>query len=369
MISLQENKSLITIWNTNSNKFSHKCTPIDERITSLDISNNNKLIIFSTENGNIFIYELFSGNLLNQNNTKISNEKIHKIKTCLNNGGLLILTENYFKINLIYDLIAQENDDSFIELQNYNYDNFIFIPELNIICLFNKNKISFVNFPNIKNTLKIINFNNDDINLIKIYCKNIFIITSTKIFLFDITTLLKQDLEKKNLAENYNFDELIPIITVDSQISCIEITNKHLLVGHVDGKITIWSQKQFGQYKQVNIFHQHKGEITNIISINRPISQYGLNFNCNIQETIVKPLKKQSMEYDDMINVKINSNQDDIVDKFLQKYLEADNNIFNLERLGQSFNNQNRDGGPEKNFEDNNFLKKKLKELYTVLNS
>ena len=46
--------------------------------------------------------------------------------------------------------------------------------------------------------------------------------------------------------------------------------------------------KFFNNYQKENVFDIHKGGNTNVMLINRPISQYGLNFNSHIEETFVK---------------------------------------------------------------------------------
>ena len=54
-----------------------------------------------------------------------------------------------------------------------------------------------------------------------------------------------------------------------------------MITGHEDGKIYIWGKKTVDAplYSYENMYNLHKGAITNILLINKPISQYGLNFN------------------------------------------------------------------------------------------
>ena len=58
----------------------------------------------------------------------------------------------------------------------------------------------------------------------------------------------------------------------------------------------------------------HKGKIINLLLINKPISQYGLNFNKNLQECIIS--NKQIKELKD---VKIKQN--DFFEKEIENYI------------------------------------------------
>ena len=107
IMAMQENKSLITIWKTNASEPFLKSAPIDERIISAEISSNNKLLFLGTETGNLFIHELFSGNIIG---LQISNEKIHSIKAITNNSSYIIcLCKDYIKTFFLekYFLIIQ----------------------------------------------------------------------------------------------------------------------------------------------------------------------------------------------------------------------------------------------------------------------
>jgi WD40 repeat protein len=88
LLALQENKSLITIWKTNASEPFLKSTPIDERITSILLSDNNKLLFLGTETGTLYTHELFNGN---QKNKQIALEKITDIKIGLKDSVLFRL--------------------------------------------------------------------------------------------------------------------------------------------------------------------------------------------------------------------------------------------------------------------------------------
>lgn len=64
IICLQENKSMFMIWKTDTVDTFIKCSPIDENITCFKPSSDNLYLLVGTDSGKVFIYELFSGNLL-----------------------------------------------------------------------------------------------------------------------------------------------------------------------------------------------------------------------------------------------------------------------------------------------------------------
>ncbi len=112
ILSLQENKSLITYYKTNATEPFLKCNPIDERITSIEASDDSKMLFISTENGNFFIYELFSGNLLV--NSQISSEKIFEFKSFMkNNSAFVFVCEDYIKFYLMENFLDKINVNSF----------------------------------------------------------------------------------------------------------------------------------------------------------------------------------------------------------------------------------------------------------------
>jgi hypothetical protein len=95
IFALQENKSLITIWKTNASEPFLKATPIEERITSILLSDNNKLLFLGTETGMVYIHELFSGN---QKSKQIALEKITDMRIGLKDSLLFCLSDDYFRV-------------------------------------------------------------------------------------------------------------------------------------------------------------------------------------------------------------------------------------------------------------------------------
>jgi hypothetical protein len=127
IITLQGNKSLITFHKTNSTEPFLKCNPIDERITHIENSDDSKYLYISTENGNFFIYELFSGNLVCS--TQISSEKILVFKSFYkNNSAFLIISEDYIKFYYLENILEKINLNNFyndmdIDDEDNNYNN------------------------------------------------------------------------------------------------------------------------------------------------------------------------------------------------------------------------------------------------------
>merc|ERR1711957_1050519 len=129
------------------------------------------------------------------------------------------------------------------------------------------------------------------------------------------------------------------------------------------------------------IFSNHKGGISNIVCGNRPISQYGLNFNNKIEEIIVKPLKKPSVPYGENIPVKISINKDNTFEKILYENCNEKTDyglyIINTEENEVNKGNENKINGKDNarinkvnnaaNLNDPKFLKKKLNEMTDIL--
>ena len=78
----------------------------------------------------------------------------------------------------------------------------------------------------------------------------------------------------------------------------------NIITGHEDGKIFFWNKKTLNSlfYQYENMSQIHKGKITNILILNKPISQYGLNFNKQISECIVSKTQTKKI---DKIKIKL----------------------------------------------------------------
>lgn len=123
ILTMQGNKSLITVYKTNATEPFLKCNPIDERITNLEASDDSRYLYISTENGNFFIYELFSGNLICS--TNISAEKLITFKSFYkNNSAFLMLSEDYIKFYYLENILEKINLKNFYnEIDLMDIDN------------------------------------------------------------------------------------------------------------------------------------------------------------------------------------------------------------------------------------------------------
>lgn len=145
LLTLQENKSLITFYKTNASEPFLKCNPVDERITCIDVSDDSKHLYISTENGNFFIYEVFSGNVLIT--ATISSEKILEFKSFYkNNSGFLFVCEDYIKFFLLENLLDKINFNSIYE--NMDNEGTIFDAAPNTGLYSNGNSNPLYEFPN-----------------------------------------------------------------------------------------------------------------------------------------------------------------------------------------------------------------------------
>ena len=386
ILALQENKSLISIWKTNSAECAIKCSPIEERITSLDLVENNKIILLSTETGRLFVYEVFSGNILSSD--QVSNTEIYQVTSCLKDGGLvLILSEDYLKLFKLESLLDSTTNsaNSICEIPNFErLSKFLLMKELNILLLYGEthNKIAVHSFPKLQNKNSIYIESNENSDIVDI-CHNYFQLyiayNTGRVILINMNEILNSDLSSITLTIGVN---VFPIIQTESRISSFCIAKNNLIVGHEDGKVTLWDKLN---HRQTNSFLQHKGAITNVKCINRPVSQYGLNFNSAIEETAVKSLKKQSIGYNNLISVKNSFKNEDFVDNFVNDQLA---NYYQNQTISSSYNsarstsaskiiingiNNNQTVSNTKtnsvNLDDNKYLRKKLSDLYEVLNN
>jgi len=364
ILCLQENKSLISIWKTNSSECAIKCSPIEERITSLDISNNSQVLIICTETGTVYLYEIFSGNLINS--TSVSTTSILSCKFMTQDGGvILILSEDYIRLFSIENLIVKNNLKALKEMPNYDgFNNFLYMAELNI-CIFlstDKNKICLYSFPQMT-IIKSLYFNNKDVYIVNVTydISNIFVtFEKGNFFRFNI----KEILDNLDTVISFNLGEnIFPVISVDTGISCVLITNKNIHLGCEDGKIKIYNKTSF---KLENTFYNHKGGITNISIINRPISQFGLNFNSNVEEVIFKPLKKASLAYNNSVHIKNSIKREDYIENFIESLHSEEFSLKALQEDAIPTRPQNKKES-EPILNDSNFLKKKLTELYVIL--
>lgn len=224
-----------------------------------------------------------------------------------------------------------------------------------------------------------------------------FIFTKGKVYymhfndFFNDSTLNQfSNIKNQNSLNTLKAKFPLPILDSDIPITSVNLTNKNILIGFEDGKIHIYSYANILNVNRLTplkpnlIFSNHKGAITNLVSANRPISQYGLNFNSKIEEVIVKALKKPSIPYTDIVPIKLGMNMNNNFDQLVRLNL-SDKKFNQLDNFNEENNNTNLSSSKNlnlndniktgksvinnaTNFDDPKFLKKKLAEVSEIMN-
>ena len=99
----------------------------------------------------------------------------------------------------------------------------------------------------------------------------------------------------------------------------------------------------------------HKGKITNILILNKPISQYGLNFNKQISECNISKIQTKKI---DKIKIKQNNKNLNSIENFIDKKIKGNMNSVLLELLN---NDENEEENLEESEEENQNKKYKKK--------
>jgi WD40 repeat protein len=100
IIATQENKSMFLVWKTDTVDAIFKSSPIEERITVFKPSRDSLYFFIGTEFGKVYIYELFSGNILTSFQAHL--ESINDLE--INYDGSVLITcshDNLIRVFLI----------------------------------------------------------------------------------------------------------------------------------------------------------------------------------------------------------------------------------------------------------------------------
>ena len=135
-------------------------------------------------------------------------------------------------------------------------------------------------------------------------------------------------------------------------------TKNNIITGHEDGKICFWQKKALNSlfYTYENMSQIHKGKITNILMINKPISQYGLNFNKQISECVISKTQTKKL---DKIKIKQNNNNLNAIENFIDKKITDNMNGALLELLNNEENEEEISKEQEEEIKDKKLKKKK----------
>ena len=342
-IYLHENKSLFTVWNTGSTKFHSKFSVSDDRVSSIDISYDGTLLLVGTVSGGLYLYNLMTGILLKS--VKISKNELLSVK--LYKSFIIILDKEKLCTYLLGNVMQGTNDvmpkDLFVYYNNGNaiLDNFIIENDTGF--LYNKSNIVMINLTNLT-PIKIFNIENQEVNdLHVLYGDNNLYFTNRKNDIFMIKTANYPNKDTHHIKITRDNSVLLrpEVKNPPANITVFSFGSKgKMITGHEDGKIYIWGKKTVDAplYSYENMYNLHKGAITNILLINKPISQYGLNFNKKINECLIS--EKQAKELKE-INIRPNEKFDDFIGNYLDEVNEEIMNEGIIDILLQKEDNSN----------------------------
>ena len=384
-IYLHENKSLFNIWKTSDSQFYSKfsCTD-DEKISCFCISTDSNILYIGTMSGYIISYNLSLGKILR--NVQITKKEIIQIEQ-MENILIVLTNEKILIFNFCSFLESEDNTNIPHEILSYNFRNNFFNNENNednggniyknfvvennkFVYLWNNNNILVLNIEDLKpyKLFHLIGENDEYKNVVfidklltkegKLYFNN----GIKDIFYFD-SNLYKSE-NTFEIKINKNNSVLFLPNTVKFSLGNISVflfgTKNNIITGHEDGKICFWKKKELNSlfYIYENMSQIHKGKITNILMLNKPISQYGLNFNKQISECVISKTQTKKI---DKIKIKQNNNNSNAVENFIEKKIKENMNSVLLELLNNDNNEENEGEISEESEEEIKHKKSKKK--------
>ena len=381
-IYLHENKSLFNIWKTSDSQFYSKfsCTD-DDKISCFCVSKNSQILFVGTVSGYIISYNLAVGKILRNvqiaKNEIIQIEQIENIIIVLTNEKIMIYYFNSFlesdiNTNIPKEILSYNFKNNFLDDNNNDsnsnnsiYKNFV-IENNQYIYLWNTNNILVLNIDDLK-PYKLFHIIGENDEYKKIVLIDKLVTNEGKIYfnngLKDIFFFDSNEYKSENTFEikiNKNNSVLYLPNTVKFSLGNISIfllgTKNNIITGHEDGKICFWKKKENNSlfFTYENMSQIHKGKIINILILNKPISQYGLNFNKQILECVVSKVQTKKTE---KIKLKQNNNLNS-VEYFLDKKIEENMNNILFELMNNNENNKNNIEIEEEKSEENENEKK-----------
>ena len=377
-IYLHENKSLFNVWNTSSTQYYSKFSCTDEKISCICISVDSIILFVGTVSGYIISYNLAIGKILR--NIQIVKSEILKLEQ-IENILVVLTSERIIIYNFASFLECENNSQIPREKISYNYnlkinsfsnesnlndntdnDNYIyknFIIENNYyIFLWSNNSILVLTIDDLK-PFKLFHLigENEEYKKLTVIDKiltqegKIFFNNGIKeVFKFNSNNHNSNNTHEVKISKNNSMLYLPNTIKFSlGNISTFLLgTKNNIITGHEDGKICIWRQNNANAlfYTYENMFQIHKGAITNILFLNKPISQYGLNFNKLISECVVNKTQTKKIE---KVKVKINNTGINLVDKFIDENIEN-----NMNEILIKMNTQNKENDELTFEEDDN---------------
>ena len=367
-IYLHENKSLFNVWKTSDSQFYSKfsCTD-DEKISCFCISKDSQILYVGSASGYIISYNLSIGKILrNVQITKgeiLQMEQIENILIVLTNEKILIFNFSSFldcenNTNIPKEILSYNFKNNFINENNEESNNFIYknfvVENSKYIYLWNNNNIIILNIEDLK-PYKLFHMIGENEEYKKILFIDKLLTQEGKIYfsngIKDIFYFDSNEYKSENTFEvKINKNNLVLYLPNTAKFSLGNIsififgTKNNIITGHEDGKICFWNKKTSNSlfYTYENMSQIHKGKITNILILNKPISQYGLNFNKQISECNISKIQTKKI---DKIKIKQNNKNLDAIENFIDKKIKDNMNSVLLELL-------NNDENEEENLEE-----------------
>lgn len=303
------NKSLITTFSTSNPDPIYKSVPIEEPISYMTC--NSDFLLIGSSKGNVFLFELINCNYLIQ--IKCFSSEVISLLLCKDNS-IIAVSKDIIKI-YGYDTILNKmnfyNNDNIKEkdkvnefssyVNNDKISDIITLLDDKYLCLIGKNKITIVNYPNLSNQIHNIFFDTNITKVVKRNSSELYISSENKVYFICLDKTLK-NYENKLISEALNIDfhdkfdsisqqkSLLTVVVTDNYICNIQVGFQNLAVCFESGEIHLFN---FFEYKLSNKYFQIKGNINNIISVNRPISQFGLNSNNTLFNRDLSKLDKK----------------------------------------------------------------------------
>lgn len=330
-IYLHENKSLFTIWSTDSTQFHSKFSVSDERISSIDLSSDSKLLSIATMTGMLYFYDLSIGFLLKS--SQISKSEIYSIKQ--HNNFIYVLDKDRLSLFLIGKLFNTHSDTQPKEIKVYYQSDVVYTKILilswsNTIVIWNLNQIMLLSLNDLC-PIKTFRIGNKTIENLRVtFLSNIDIFFTSKNELFLLET------GKYCIKETHqiNYDDNSSMLLSDNakgaltDITAFEFGTRKdsIITGHDDGKIRLWNRMKNKLYSVEGMYNNiHKGPVMNIMIINKPISQYGLNYNKAVKENIIsKTQVKDPIDIPIKLQPKYDNYLKDMVDSYINNVIEGE---------------------------------------------
>ena len=384
-IYLHENKSLFNVWKTSDSQFYSKfsCTD-DDKISCFCIAKNSQILFVGTVSGYIISYNLAIGKILRNvqitKNEIIQIEQIENIIIVLTSEKIMIyyfssFLESDINTNIPKEILSYNFKNNFLDDNNDNnsnnfiYKNFV-IENNQYIYLWNNNNILVLNVDDLK-PYKLFHLIGENEEYKKIVVIDKLVTNEGKIYLNnglrEIFYFNSNEYKSENTFEikiNKNNSVLYLPSTVKFSLGNISVfllgTKNNIITGHEDGKICFWKKKEYNSlfFTYENMSQIHKGKITNILILNKPISQYGLNFNKQISECIVSKVQTKKTE---KIKIKQNNNNLNSIEYYLDKNIDENMNNILFELINNNNNNLIEQEKSEENEEEIKIKKNKKK--------